>query len=174
MPGKKVELPEEFDLSAPDVISIAEETWELVKIQGMKGFFVVPKIIEVVTRIVYAALKADFDLRGLFGGDSEDFDFFSNLKPDNLLAIPYVMETLDKYKVVISNEILPALLSRDAAWLMNNGTPSEIAVALWKAFRWHAPSIFGEKPWNALKKLATDQEETVEKDQKETEVAQEE
>ncbi len=153
MPGKKqVEVEASLDPNADNVISIQGETWELDPITGLKSFFVVPKIIDIVSRVVYSALQADFDLRGLFGGE-EGFDFLGSFKPENLLAIPYVMETLEKYKVVLSNEVLPALLSRTPVWLFSHGTPAELTAAIYKAFKWHAPSIFGEKPWGALKKL---------------------
>jgi len=158
MPGKKQAL----DLTAPDVIQIAGEKWRLVPIVGMKSFFVVPKIIGLVSKIVYSALRADFDLRGIFGGTEGDFDILSKVRVENLMAIPYMMETLDQSKDDIVNEILPALLCKDSVWLLNNGKPAEFLEAIFKAFSWHAPSIFGEKPWAALKKLISVSGEEVE------------
>ena len=162
MSGKKRVDAAELDPAAENVISIQGETWELTPIMGLKGFFVVPKIVEIVSRVVYSALKADFDLRGLFGGDNEEFDFLEKIKVENLLALPYVMETLEEHKVMISNDIVPALLSKNAAWLMGHGTPAELTAAIFKAFKWHAPSIFGEKPWAALKKLVSAPEDQTE------------
>ena len=162
MSGKKQVDAAELDPTAENVISIQGEAWELKPMLGLKGFFVVPKIVDIVSHVVYSALKADFDLRGLFGGEGADFNLLEKIKVENLLAIPYVMTTLEENKAMISNDILPALLSRDAAWLMNHGTPAELASAIFKAFTWHAPSIFGEKPWSALKKLVSASEQEVE------------
>jgi len=163
MPGKKKVAAAELDPAAENVISIQGETWELTPIMGLKGFFVVPKIVDIVSRVVYSALKADFDLRGLLGGDGEDFDILGKIKVENLLALPYVMGTLEENKTMISNDIVPALLGRSTVWLMDHGTPAELATAIFKALKWHAPSIFGEKPWGALKKLVSASEQEEEK-----------
>lgn len=142
------------DPSAENVVTVSGESWELEPIAGMKNFFVVPKIINLVSMVTYSALKADFDLRGIFG--QADGDILERLQIKNLLAIPYVMDSLEEKKVEIANDIVPVLLCRDSAWLMTHGEPGELMAAVWKAFKWHAPSLFGEKPWGALKKFISE------------------
>ena len=138
------------------VVSIGEKDIVLKPLVGMRSMIVFPKVIGVVTKIVYAAGKADIDLRGIFGGD--DFDW-SKFKFSDLLAVPYVAETIASLWPEISTQIMPQLLGESAEFLLNNGSPNEHFIAIWEALKFHAPTVFGEDTWSGLKKLLEEEEE---------------
>ena len=142
------------------VVRIGDKDIELKPLVGMRAIIVVPKLTEVLARIVYAAGQANFDLRGIFQDSGFNFD---KLKFENLLAVPYIAEQLEASWPKLTNEIMPALLGVSTEFLLNNGSPSQHFHAIWVAIKYHAPSVFGESTWAALKKLlAAEEAETQE------------
>jgi len=156
MPGKQ---DKDKSVVTPDeteevTVTIAGETWALEPLVGLKSFHVVPRFMRIASKLTYAAGQADIDLAGLFG--EEGFNIEA-LKVENLLALDFIGEVLVDNWPEISQQIVPLLLNQKPQWLWNNGTFIEHMRALWAAVIYHAPSLFGEPTWQALKKSLAEQ-----------------
>lgn len=138
------------------IVSIGGKEITLKPLVGLKSMIVFPKLISVVTKVVYAAGKADIDLRGIFGSSEFNWDA---LKFSDLMAVPYVADTIAELWPMISTQVMPALLGESVEFLLNNGAPHEHYTAIWEALKFHAPTVFGEETWSGLKKLLVAEEE---------------
>ena len=157
MPGKtKVVDFEEV------IVTIGGETWALQPAKGMRGMVVVPKIISLLSEMVYGAARAEVDLRTLI---NEDGINFSAIKAENLLAFKYVSDILAENWEMICLQIMPVLLSRDAKFLANEGTWIEHLRALNTAVNFHAPYLLGDETWDGLKKSFAAPEEGEQEEQ---------
>ena len=149
----------------PVTVTIAGETWELNALAGTKSFLIVPKLIGLVSEAVYAAGRANINLKSLITDDGFNFGAITT---DNLRAFSYVAELLaDKWDVIVK-EILPVLLNCKAEWLEENGAPFELMAAIGISLNFNAPYIFGDKNWVALKKLLSAESEVEEENPSET------
>jgi len=145
----------------PVTVTIAGETWELKALAGTKSFIVVPRIIGLASEVIFAAGRANIELKSLI--TEEGFDF-SAITAENFLAFKYIAELLSKEWSAISKDILPILLGSDPAWLEENGSPFELMAAIGTSLNFNAPYIFGDKNWVALKKLLSAESEVEEEE----------
>lgn len=150
MPGKAKDVKEAV------TISIAGEEWELAPAQGWRGMIVVPKIISLLSEMIYGASRAEIDLRTLI---DENGINFSAIRAENLLAFKYIADILAKNWQEISMEIMPVLLNKEAKFLANEGTWIEHLRALNAAVNFHAPYLLGDDTWSGLKKSFVEAEE---------------
>jgi len=135
---------------SPVTVTVAGETWELSPLAGTKSFIVVPRIIGLASEVIFAAGRANIELKTLITEDGFDF---SAITAENFLAFKYIAELLAKEWSAISKDILPVLLGADPAWLEENGSPFELMAAIGTSLNFNAPYIFGDKMWVGLKKL---------------------
>ena len=149
----------------PVTVTISGETWELTPLAGTDAFVIVPKLIGLVSEAVYAAGRANINLKTLI--TDEGFNFGA-ITVDNLRAFSYVADMLVEKWDVISGEILPVLLCCKAEWLKKNGSPWELMSAIGVSLNFNAPVVFGDKNWVALKKSLTVENEPEEEEQSET------
>jgi len=156
MPGKQDEDKSEViaDETEEVTVTIAGETWALKTLVGLESFHVVPRFMRIASKLSYSAGQANIDVAGLFGESGFNIEA---LKIENLLAFDYIGEVLVDNWPEISQQIVPLLLNRKPQWLWKNGTFIEHVRALWTALIYHAPSLFGDPTWQALKKSLVEQ-----------------
>ena len=144
MPGKS----EIVEMDAVTV-TIGDKTWALAPARGLRGMIVVPKLISLLSEMVYGAAKAEDNLRTLI---DENGINFSSIKAENLLAFKYIADVLSEHWEDIGRQIMPVLLNTDAKFLADNGTWIEHLKALNTAINFHAPYLLGDETWDGLKK----------------------
>lgn len=150
-------------MSGKNTVSIAGEEWELQPLRGLRAFTIVPKILSLASKIIYAASRAKLDLLSIIGEDGFNFE---SLRAENILVFNFVCEEISGNWPMIEMEILPLIVGQPPGekpgWLVENGSPFEIMKAIWDSLSFHAPSIFGQGTWEALKKLAAAEEQQAE------------
>lgn len=145
-------------------VTIADKTWELTPLAGLKAIRMMPKVISVAAEVLWAATDAGFPLIELFSGELDSVGLTSVLK-----AMKFVADTLGKRFDELALEIVPFLLQQDQQWLQSHGSMEEIGKALWIAGQYHIKTSFGEEVIEALKKsVAAEEEEAAEEQDSES------
>lgn len=144
-------------------ITIAGETWELHEPEGTESFVVVPKVLTIVSEILFTAARGNIDLTALL--DEEGLNLAA-LTSGVLPAANAISRMLtEKWDDIL--EILPILLCQDAEWLKTHGKPYELLRAMWIAINFQIPGIIGPEQWEALKKSFSEARAEVEAEEQE-------
>ena len=132
-----------------NTITIDGETWDLYAPKGKKGFVVVPKLLALISEIVYAANLGNIDLAAILTDDGFNI---AALSAGVLPAVAHISRSLVDQWDMISEDILPVLLCKDSEWLDTHGEPHELLKALWISLNFQIPRILGPEQWESLKK----------------------
>lgn len=140
-------------------ITIADETWELKPLRGLKSVKLMPEVISIGAELLWNAQDGGFPLGDFFlSGQEMAVDLTVALR-----AIKFVSDTLGKRYDDIALRIIPFLLQKEPQWLWENGNPREIVQAIWDAIKFHVETSFGGDVIEALKKsIAAEGDEAAE------------
>lgn len=131
---------------------------------GLGAIRIVPRFLSMLSRAMIVALRSGIRIDKILLEENTEVGIDIEMI---LAASNIILEQLSKDWDEFSMEILPALIgakAKDVPWMRKNGNTVEYAIAIWRAIKFHAPTVLGEEVMEALKK-STAAEETAE-DQK--------
>jgi len=154
-----------------DEVRIGGKTFVMKPLVGLKAIKTVPKFLSMLSRAMLTAMKGGISIDKLLLSDDDSVLDADNFTPMLFGAASIILDQLTKDWDVFAFEILPMIIGADKRndldFLLNNGTTSEFTVAIWKAIKFHAPTVLGEDTINALKKSTAAEEQSADQDPQE-------
>lgn len=130
-------------------VTIDGETWELEPPRGLASMRKMPKVISFISKLVFSASRAGFDIRSWLSEENEMPELGLE---DVLRLINYIAVALDDNFDEFEKEIAPFLLQRDYEWLEEHGSPVELFNGIVVGIRMVVGITTGEQLQAALKK----------------------
>lgn len=155
------------DIPVLNKVEIGDRSWRLRPLKGRRARFMIPKIASVVSRIIFAAIRAGVDVKEVFSFfDLEGEIAWTDLPLEELMkAIHFIIESITEDNLdFINDEALPYLLQIDledddmAKWWDEEAEPFPTYQATYKAIQYHLSTSFGKATVEAIKKSTAAEE----------------
>jgi hypothetical protein len=158
-------------------IVIGDKELRLSPLKGRKARLMIPKIVNVISRIIFAAIRAGVDtgkILAFFGTEGKEIEWSTIPLDDLLKAVHFMIESItDDHLEFINDEAMPFLLQLPLEnadwkkWWNEEAEPLETYQAVYKAIRYHLSTSFGKATVEAVKKSLAAEEEAAESDNSE-------
>lgn len=152
------------------VVKIENREFELHPMRGRKARTMVPRILSLVSGVLYAALKSGVNIPALgqrfstwidqeAGGEGTSLaELLEGVDLGQvLLSVRLVLKQINEDYDAIEKVFIPYLLCMDeeeAKWLEDHGDLWEVYEATALAIRYHLQTSFGKRVGEAIKNLA--------------------